>query len=199
MKLYGLTGGIACGKSTAARLFGKLGAVILDADRVAREVVLPGTPAFGEIVKEFGREILAPDGTLDRPRLGGIVFADEEKRRKLNAITHPRIAAETGRRLAALASGDGHEKKLVLYEASLIVELGRKIGAGLIVVTVRPEAQLRRLMERDGIGAEEARRKISAQMPLEEKAAAADYLIDNSGNIAQMEEQVKEIWREIAP
>ena len=130
--MIGLTGGIASGKSTAARTLAELGARIVDADEVAREIVAPGQPALAEIVRTFGREMLRADGTLDRKRLGAVIFADADKRRALNAITHPRIAAETQARLGKLR-GDG--VPVAIYEAALLVENGVHHGLdGLIVV-----------------------------------------------------------------
>lgn len=192
MHTFGLTGGIACGKSTVARMFEDLGARVLDADQIARDVVRPGEPAHGEIAGEFGPGVLLPDGSLDRAALGRIVFADAARRSRLNAITHPRIALESAKRLQALRSAGA---AIVLYEAALLVETGGyKMHEGLIVVTARPEAQLRRLIARDGCSEDEADRKIASQLPLEKKTAVADYVIDNSGSPEETRAQVKKVW-----
>ena len=175
----GLTGGIACGKSTVARFFADLGVPVVDADLVAREVVERGTEGLGEIVRAFGEDVLAPDGRLDRKKLGDRVFADESARRTLNAITHPRIAAKSAERIAAAAETGA---PYVVYEAALLVENGihRALDA-LVVVTLSPEAQLERLVARDGIDEHAARARIAAQLPLAEKVKVADYVIDNGG------------------
>lgn len=195
MLVYGLTGGIACGKSTVAKMFAGLGAAVVDADRIAREVVEPGKPAHEEILREFGRQVLAADGRIDRPALGNIVFGDEVARKKLNAITHPRIFAESARRLNLLRE---QGTKIVLYEAALLVETGaHRSYAGLIVVSAPEDVQLARLMERDGIGEEAARQKINSQLPLEEKRKVADYVIDNGGALEETRRQVEEVWVEL--
>jgi dephospho-CoA kinase len=195
-KVVGLTGGIASGKSTVARLLEALGAPVVDADRLARVVVEPGKPAWTEIVREFGRDILLPDGSIDRKKLGDIVFADEHKRRILGAITHPRIAAaaeeETARHAAA-------GEPIVIYEAALLVENGlHHLLDGLIVVDASPARQLERALLRDGITPDQARARIAAQLPLERKLAVATHVIDNSGTIEETRAQVERIWRELA-
>jgi dephospho-CoA kinase len=194
-KVLGLTGGIACGKSTVAKLFEELGVEVVDADRVARDIVAPGTPGLAAIVEAFGEEMLLPDGSLDRRRLGGVVFTDSEKRRRLEAITHPRIAQEGLARLMALQSTDA---PYLLYEAALLVEGGsHRNFPGLIVVTTTPEQQLARLMERDGSTKEEAQARIDAQLPLKEKEALADIVIRNDGHLHQLREAVKDAHRRI--
>ena len=174
--LVGLTGGVATGKSTVAEVFRRLGCVIIDADVLAREVVAPGEPAHDDIVAEFGRGILQRDGTLDRPKLGV-----PEKRKRLEAITHPRIRERLARRLEELA-GRGFAG-IVVFDAPLIIESGNATTMDRLVVVVTDEAtQVRRLTARDGLGAAEAERRIASQLPVAEKAKVADYVIDNSGD-----------------
>jgi dephospho-CoA kinase len=190
--LVGLTGGIGTGKSTVSAMFRALGAVVIDADQLAREVVEPGEPALARIVEEFGPDVLRPDGRLDRQALGAIVFADSGKRRRLEAITHPAIRERLARRLAQL-TGEGF-RGVVLFDAPVIVESGFARTMDRLVVVVTDEAtQLARLMARDAIGREEALRKIRSQMPLAEKARLADHVIDNSGDRAATEAQVRRV------
>ena len=177
--VVGLTGGIACGKSTVAAQLAELGVPIVDADALAREVVAPGTPGLAAIVERFGSDVLLADGSLDRKKLGEQVFSDPEARRALNAITHPRIAAAGLEKLRALAD---HPAPYRLYEAALLVENGMATAfAALVVVTVDEATQLARLMARDGSTADEARARIASQLPLAEKVEVADHVIDNSG------------------
>ena len=195
MRVIGLTGGIASGKSTAARMLAELGAPVVDADQIAREVVAPGQPALAELVDAFGPEILLPDGTLDRKRVGALVFADADKRRRLNAITHPRIGAATQGRLAELRAAG---LPLAIYEAALIVESGLyEAMDGLIVVSCTEAQQLERLVGRDGLGEDEARARIAAQAPLAAKLAAATWVVDTSGSLAETRQQIGRIWEQI--
>jgi dephospho-CoA kinase len=194
-RVIGLTGGIGSGKSTVARAFADLGAQVIDADQVAREVVAPGTPGLAEVVAAFGDQILDGAGQLDRPKLGAIVFADPAKRKQLNGILHPRIAAETARRIAEL-SANGVE--VVIYEATLIVENKVNWGLnGLIVVAASQQNQIARVTARDGFSVEEAQKRIDAQLPLEEKLKVADYVIDNDGDLEGVRRHVHEVWRDI--
>jgi dephospho-CoA kinase len=196
MKVYGLTGGIGSGKSLAARRLRELGAEVIDADELAREVVRVGSPGLGQLVDAFGREILASDGTLDRKRLGAIVFADTGARAKINSITHPLIAAETTRRLAALAE---REIPLAFYEAALLVENGAYAGlAGLIVVEADPATQQARIQARDGIDAAEAQRRIAAQATNEQRRAAATLLLRNDGSRSDLEAQVDALYARLS-
>ena len=191
MEVIGLTGGIACGKSTVAKLLAARGVAIVDADVIAREITAVGTDGLGEIVREFGPEVLCADGTLDRKALGTRVFRDDAARNRLNEITHPRIAAESGRRLSALAD-QGHP--FAIYEAALLLESGgwKHLG-GLIVVTASPEAQRARLMARDGAGEDDARARIAAQWPLARKVAVATWVIDNGGTLDDLDARVAEL------
>jgi dephospho-CoA kinase len=191
----GLTGGIASGKSTVAGFFEKLGVAVVDADAVARAVVAPGTEGFVEVVNTFGAQMVGEDGTLDRAKLGKVVFEDAEAREKLNAITHPRIAAESQKRIAAQMETDA---PYVLYEAALLVENGlAKAFDALIVVSVPAEQQLARLMARDESSEEDARSRIRSQMPLEKKIELADYVIENHGSMPETEKLVRETHRAI--
>jgi dephospho-CoA kinase len=178
LTLVGLTGGIASGKSTVARLIAQRGIPVLDADQLAREAVEPGQPALAAIARLWP-QVIGADGRLDRRRLGTIVFADAVARARLEAILHPRIAALAEQHAAALAA-QGH--RLAFYEASLLVETGRhQVLDGLVVVTVSPETQIARAMARDGMTADDARARIAAQLPLADKVAAATHVIDNDG------------------
>ncbi|MCP4444097.1 MAG: dephospho-CoA kinase [Myxococcales bacterium] len=195
MRIFGLTGGIASGKSTVARLLRDLGAPVVDADLLAREVVAKGSEALGEIVAAFGNEMLLTNGELDRKALGAMVFADEGARRRLEAITHPRIAGAGQEAMAALADAGEH---VAIYEAALIVEKNLHQGMhGLIVVAIPESLQIQRLQERDGIDADEARARLAVQLPLENKLAAADHVIDNSGSKKQTTIQVEELWSQL--
>jgi dephospho-CoA kinase len=190
--LVGLTGGIATGKSTVSEMLRRLGCVIIDADVLAREVVAPGEPALAEIVREFGPAVLQPDGTLDRKALGAIVFGDADRRRRLEAIAHPAIRARFAARLAALEA-EGFDG-IVVFDAAVIVESGGHRMLDRLIVVVTDEAtELGRLVARDGIDLAEARRKIASQMPLTEKAKLADHVIDNSGDRAATEAQVRRV------
>ena len=192
MRTYGLTGNIGSGKSTVARLLAERGVPIVDADQIAREVVLPGQPALREIAARFPGVVL-PDGSLDRKALGARVFADEAERRALNAIIHPRIAEETAARMAQLAA-QGHA--LAVYEAALIVENGmHRALDGLIVVTAPVATQLLRIAQRDALAEPEARARIAAQLPAEEKVRLADFVIDNAGPPEALVSQVEALLR----
>lgn len=195
MRVVGLTGGICSGKSTVSRIFREEGIPVVDADRIAREIVLPGTPVHGEIVRRFGEGVLRPDGRIDRRKLGAIVFADPEKRSLLESITHPAIAAGIADRLRSLEES-GHP--IAVVEAALIHEAGRRGTFGTVVaVTCPPHLQEQRLMERDGIGREEARRRVASQLPSADKASRSDRVIDNSGTVEETREQVLSLIRSL--
>lgn len=180
MLRVGLTGGIGSGKSTVSRVFAGLGARVVDADVVARDVVRPGTPALARLARTFGPGVVAADGSLDRARLGALVFADAGRRRLLEGILHPLILSETDRRLEQIGRAD--PVAVAVVDAALLYEVGRE-GAfdAVVVVWATPEQQLERLMRREGFDEAEARRRIAAQMPLEEKRRRADFVVDNSG------------------
>lgn len=193
--VIGLTGGIASGKSTVARMLAARGAAVVDADRLARQVVEPGQPALAELVARFGSQILTPDGQLDRKRLGAIAFADPQARADLGRITHPRIAAASAAAIATWADGGAG---VVFYEAALLVENRAHTGlAGLIVVSVSPEVQHGRLVARDGLSPEEATARIAAQAPLADKLAAATWVIENHGAEAALAAEVDRVVAEV--
>ena len=188
-----LTGGIGSGKSTVARLLEAKGAVVVDADAIAREIVEPGQPALAEIREAFGPEIIDADGRLDRARLAEIVFADADALGLLNAITHPRIA-ERSAELLARAPADA----VVVYDMPLLVEQGPAALAGwdrIIVVDCSDDARLQRLVER-GLDIDDAGRRIAAQATREERLAVADVVIDNTGDLPALEIQVDRLWGE---
>jgi len=178
--LVGLTGGIATGKSTVSEMLRQLGCEIIDADRLARDVVEPEQPAWKQIVAEFGGGVVTAEGALDRKKLGAIVFADPERRKRLEAITHPAIRARFQARLDELAA-QGFAG-IVVFDAPVMIESGNYKNMDRLVVVVTDDAtQAARLQERDGTDEVEGRRKIASQMPLAEKAKLADYVINNSG------------------
>lgn len=190
LRLVGLTGGIGSGKSTVARMIAELGVPVLDADQLARDVVAPGQPAHGEIAAAWP-EVIGPDGGIDRRRLGAIVFADAKARARLEAITHPRIAALCDQRAAALAA-QGH--RLAFYEASLLVETGRHGEFdGLVVVTASPATQRARTVARGGLTAADADARIAAQLPLADKVRVATHVIDNDGDRDATRAQVQRL------
>jgi dephospho-CoA kinase len=191
----GLTGGIASGKSTVARTLIAQGVGLVDADQLAREVVAPGSEGLAEIVTSFGHEVLAPDGSLDREKMAARVFGDDEARARLNTITHPRIGQLSAQRLAEL---HGSDCVYVVYDAPLLVEVGAHRGMdALIVVASDVETQVARVMRRDGSSEADARKRIAAQFPLERKVEVADYVIDNSGTLQDLERRTLEVHREI--
>lgn len=189
----GLTGGIACGKSTVAAMLAQRGAIVIDADRIAREVVLPGMPALAAIAERFGPEVLAPDGALDRKRLGAIVFGDEAARRDLEGLLHPPIRAlmrERKERFEREAPD-----KLVVLDIPLLYESKLESMVSRVMVVYCPrEVQLERLMQRDKLTPGQAEARLSAQLPIEDKRRLADIVIDNSGSIEQTERQVDAFW-----
>ncbi|MBB6670995.1 dephospho-CoA kinase [Cohnella nanjingensis] len=186
----GLTGGIATGKSTVARLLVERGAALVDADRIAREIVEPGQAPLAQIAAHFGPEVLLEDGTLDRRKLGRIVFADAAKRKELEAITHPAIRAVMRERVEALERE--RPDRLVVADIPLLYESGLEaLYEGIMVVYVPRDIQLQRLMARDGLTAEEADKRLSAQMDIEEKRRRADYVIDNRSGLDETAKQVE--------
>jgi dephospho-CoA kinase len=188
LKLVGLTGGIGSGKSTVARFIAALGVPVIDADQVARWIMVPGEPAHADITRAFP-DVLAADGTIDRKRLATHVFTDPAARLRLEAITHPRIAERVWQEAQALADA-GH--RLAVYEASLLVETGRYTEFdGLIVVTASPEQQIARATARDGAPREEVEGRMRAQLPLEDKLRVATEVIDNDGDLAATRRQVE--------
>ncbi len=193
MRIYGLTGNIGSGKSTVAEILRQLGAHVIDADDVAREIMRPGEDALREVALSFGRQVLRDDGTLDRETLASIVFSDEQKRKILNRITHPRIEHRIRKKISAL-NGDS----VVFIEASLIDRKGGEglgdILDGLVVVSCPAEIREQRAIGRPGGSAEDIRRRIAAQLPEERKVAPADFLIENSSDPESLRAQVLELW-----
>lgn len=193
MRLIGLTGGIGTGKSTVAVMLVARGAALIDADLLAREVVEPGTPALAEIAAEFGPGVLLPDGALDRAALGAVVFGDEAKRLRLNAITHPRVRELMVHRVAAALASDA---PLLVVDIPLLFE-GELQGGfeGVMLVWAPEPVQVERLVSRNGLPEDEARRRIATQMPVDDKRALATWVIDNSGSLAAASAQVGAWWR----
>ncbi len=189
----GLTGGIASGKSTAAREFARLGAVLIDADVVAREVVEPGTEGLARLVAYFGERILRPDGRLNRAELGRIVYGDEAARSQLNSIVHPLVRARREQLEAAAPDG-----AIVMHDIPLLVETGQQDDFdAVIVVDVPIDIQIERIVKRDGLSREDALNRVAAQASREERLRAATYVIDSSGPKQQTYAQIAEIWDEL--
>ena len=187
----GLTGGIASGKSSAARVLHDLGIPIVDADAIAREVVTVGSEGLAAIVEAFGPDVLAEDGSLNRERMAQRVFADESARRTLQQITHPRIGALSAERIAAALESDA---PYVVYDAPLLVEVGAHRGLdALIVVAADEPTQIARVLARDDLTPEQARQRIAAQLPLARKIEAADYVIWNEGTLEQLADRTREV------
>lgn len=192
MHLVGLTGGIASGKSTVARRLVEVhGLPVVDADVVAREVVAPETPGLAAVVEAFGAEVLDEDGSLDRPALGRLVFGDDDARARLNAIVHPLVGEETGRRFETLeAEGEG----IVVHDVPLLVENGLAPAYGDVVVVDAPEEiRLRRLVEERGMATDDARARIASQASREQRLAVATHVIRNEGSLAELEHRVDEV------
>ena len=196
MLRVGLTGSIAVGKSFVVSVFEELGCHVLDADQTAREVVMPGTQGLKALTEAFGDEILNPDGTLDRKQLGALVFADESQRQRLNHILHPFIIARQDEILNEWEKDD--PDGIGIVDAALMIESGgyRRFDK-LIVVHCRPEVQLERLMLRDKLSRDEAKRRIDSQMPQEEKQKFADYLIDTSDGFELTREQTIKVYNDL--
>jgi dephospho-CoA kinase len=194
MDLIGLTGGIATGKTTVAQMLRELGATVIDADEAARAVVEPGTPGLQAVVEAFGPEVLDGD-RLDRARLGEIVFGDENARRRLEAITHPLVRQWMAeRQRQAEARGD----ERVVLDIPLLFESGLEGGMrSVILVYAPPDIQVQRLTSRNRLSPDDARRRVAAQMPIDEKVGRATYVIDNAGSPDSTRDQVRKVWSEI--
>jgi dephospho-CoA kinase len=191
MRRIALTGGIATGKSYVRTQFEKLGVPTSDADALAREVVAPGTPGLAAIVRRFGQDVLEPTGALDRRKLADVVFADAEARGDLEAIIHPRVKAATDRWFTALE--DSHP--VAIADIPLLYEAGRDADFDeVIVVACDPETQVRRTMGRDELSEKDARARLAAQLPIEDKVRRADHVIRTDGSFAETDRQVEELW-----
>lgn len=197
MKIIGLTGNIGSGKSTVSRRLGELGAEILDTDQVSRDVVAPGTPGLKEIVNAFGPEVLTPEGGLNREKMGSIVFAQPEARKRLETIIHPRIKQVVGDRIKKYKSGRGNSPALVI-EVPLLFESGWHCYMDEVwLVTVDPAVQLQRIMSRDKLSGEQALSRMNSQMPQEQKIKLAQKIIDNSGPREDTMARVDALWQEL--
>jgi dephospho-CoA kinase len=187
----GLTGGVASGKSTVSAILAELGAVVIDADLLAREVVAPGTDGLAAAVEEFGPEVLDPEGALDRPRLGALVFADPERRRALEAIVHPRVRARAAEIEAAVPAG-----AVVVHDIPLLAETGQAASFdAVVVVDVPVEVQVDRMVRIRGMSEEDAWARIAAQASREDRLAVATYVVDNTGSLEDLRRRVEEVYR----
>lgn len=198
MKVIGLTGGIATGVSTVAQMFRELGAIIIEADKIARDVVEPGTQTYRRIVETFGREVLSADGTIDRKRLGQIVFADDAARRRLNRITHSAIRRRIEEEVERLRGSN--PDAIVLIDVPLLLDTTGPDTFdmdGVIVVTAGKDAQIERLVRRDTLPEEDAQRRVAAQRPVEEKAMEADWIVRNTGSLEETRRHVVSLWRQL--
>ena len=195
--IAGLTGGIATGKSTVSAIFAEAGAQIIDADKIAREVVEPGTPAFHDIVAAFGAGILLADGGIDRKGLGDIIFHNPKKKARLDAIVHPRVYRRTEEKIAVISAD--HPDAVVILDIPLLIETNMQRNLAEVVVVYVPERiQLQRLMDRDRIDADAALARIRSQMPIEEKRRRATIVIDNSGALADTRNQALSVYERLA-
>lgn len=193
MLKVGLTGGIGAGKSEVSRLLVSYGAVLIDADRIAREVVEPGTPGLAAVVEAFGESVLAPDGSLDRPALGSIVFADPDRLATLNSIVHPLVGARS-----AELEGQAQPESVVVHDVPLLTENGLAPLYDLVVVVdASPETQLDRLVRLRGMQESEARARMAAQATREQRREIADLVIDNDGPLDVLEPQVRSVWEQL--
>lgn len=196
MLLVGLTGGIGSGKSMVAQMFKQLGAYLIDADELAHKAVEPGHPVLNRIVEAFGPEILNPDGTLNRAKVGQQVFDSPEKREVLNSIVHPYVFMEEERQQKEITQKD--PKAIVIFDAALLIETGSyQLMDKVILVTIDRQKQISRIMRRDGLSREDAVKRIGAQMPQAKKKSKADYLIDGGEPPESVEDRVRSIYEEL--
>lgn len=196
MKIIGLTGGIASGKSTVSKVFREMGTIILDADQIARQVVLPSQPAWEDIVELFGPQVLNPDQSLNREKIGDIVFSNPDCLKELNRITHPRIMQYYKDALRQISMEK--PEAIVMLEVPLLYETNMdRLCEQVIVVWVDRETQIKRLMEREKLSQEDAIKRIDSQMPLDEKARRADIVIDNRGSLVETKEKATIYYNEI--
>jgi dephospho-CoA kinase len=192
--LIGLTGGIGSGKSTVSVRLAELGAVVIDADAITKELQQPGTEVFDAMVERFGDGILAADGTLDRQAVADIVFADADALADLNAIVHPAVGLEIARRMQTGTDSD----RVVVLDVPLLVESGRSDLTALVVVDVDPEVAVRRLVEHRGMREDDVRARIARQASREDRLAKADHVLDNSGTLEELQAQVDALWEELS-
>ena len=190
MILVGLTGGIGSGKSTVSALLGQRGAVIIDADAIVHELQEPGQPVFDAIVEEFGPGVVGADRALDRAALAAIVFADADRLAALNGIVHPSVGAEIARRMVEEAQGD----HVVILDVPLLVESGRNDMAGMLVVDVDPEVAVARVVEFRGMNADDVRARMARQVSRSDRLEKADFVIDNSGDLDELQAHVDRAW-----
>lgn len=191
MLLIGLTGGIGSGKSTVSAGFAARGAIVIDADAIVHELQAPGQPVLAAMVEAFGSDILRADGTLDRQSVADRVFGDDAALAQLNAIVHPAVGAEIAERLMAAADTD----RVVILDVPLLVESGRDDMAGLLVVDVDPDLAVERLIAHRGFSEADARSRIARQASREQRLARADFVVDNSGDLAALQEQIEAAWQ----
>ena len=196
MLIVGLTGGIASGKSTIADMFKGEGAYIIDIDMISRDVVKPGKPAWQDVVHIFGKEVLNEDQTLNRKKVGDIVFSDAEKRKKLEEIIHPKITAENLMKVNEIAKKD--KQAIVIIDIPLLIETDKQDAVDKVVlVYTSPQGQIERLVKRDGLTLEDAHKRLTSQMSIENKKKYAHYIINNEGPLEEIQKKVKEIFREL--
>ena len=193
MTRVGLTGGVASGKSTVSAILAEMGAVVIDADLLAREVVAPGTEGLAAVGEEFGPDVLGPDGGLDRPRLGALVFADPERRRALESIIHPRVRARAAEIEAAAPAG-----AVVVHDIPLLAETGQAASFdAVVVVDVPVEVQVDRMVRIRGMSEADARARIAAQTDRDARLAVATYVVENTGDLDELRARVEEVYRTI--
>ena len=196
MLIVGLTGGIASGKSTIADMFKKEGAYIIDIDMISRDVVKPGKPAWQDVVHIFGKEVLNEDQTLDRKKVGDIVFSDAEKRKKLEEIIHPKITAEKLMKVNEIEKKDN--QAIVIIDIPLLIETDKQDTVDKVVlVYTSPQGQIERLVKRDGLSLEDAHKRLTSQMSIENKKKYAHYIINNEEPLEEIQKKVKKIFREL--
>jgi len=196
--IVGLTGGIVGGKSTVALMFRDLGAKIIDADKLGHDVILPNKPAWKKIVKIFGKDVLQNDLTIDREKLGKIVFANQALLKKLNEVTHPEITKIIKKEINLVKHATHNQEKVLIIDAALIYEAKiDRFMDKIIVVYIDKDKQISRLIKRNNLSKDEASQRIRSQIPMEEKARMADYVIDNSNSLSKTREQVEKIWQSI--
>jgi dephospho-CoA kinase len=196
MLRVGLTGNIGCGKSTAARILGKMGALVIPADAIGHEMLRRGTDVYAAVVAEFGPSILDAAGEIDRKKLGSLVFASREKLDRLNSLVHPAVRGEVARRIREMATENPHA--IILVESALMIETGfYRQFERVLVITCNREVQIRRTMGRSGVSREEVEARLLRQMPQEEKAGISGFSIDNSGSEVEFRLQLRAVWLDL--